>query len=920
MAVMAGRTPAGRPATGRLGYHDLVRLIEVGDADGVADAVLAIDEPRRRALVPYLRGTDLDALAGRTSRSTPAASPGTELTPATSPGTDLAPATLQGTDLTPASSAGTDLTPTARAGTELAPGASAGTDLTPTACAGPRLGPPDPAGAELPPAEDAGARPRLEAALLVAGAGCLPRAADVVSWLRSKRFRTEPTDATVALILRVLAAPGRPRLADVARGLSERLRGRDCEPGEWALTAAAVRAAGLPPPAGEAFVLGWVRRMTAADPDLLRPDSGPLADESVRFAARLGGDSWLDDLLPALLEQPRVAARLGPGWPAAFAVLAGTGRIDRAALLALLVRRLRSGDRGAAMRPVLATYRLLDPTLDERAGHRADLLAMLATGSGPVAETAQRALRGLDEAGRLEAAAVVEAGRAVLARGEKKLIRAQLTWLDRAAARHPEVAAELLATIAARIGADGDDLAGRKLRVLGRHPGVTEALRPVADHLGGDLRRQADELLGEVSVPAAPRFPPASVPYAAARLTLGRTPAALAAEVAAACGPEQLERVLAGTVTLAAAGPDRPAEALAGLSPGSPLQPLLAAVTGGRVDAAVPAVAPPQRMVLHRIAELAGQLAAGHCPPALLATPATVDGHVEPARLLFRLAEAERDGWQPGRHDLTQALLRLPRTVDPAVATAATRLGSPAGRRFAAWLRHGGLADPVVTLPRPGAACARTAVVAPAAPDVPADLLTGGPAAPDADPACWPMVLPSHRELVAVHLLTVAPGTAAPVLPALARASGPFGPATARVLAYGLAAGHDSAGTAVAHLARHGGLDAGLLGRELALLVAAEASETTRRTDPGGAADVLADLARGGAQHAVWTVLRTVVPALLRLDRPPPAVPDLLALATATAAAIGVRDDLPEVSAVAARPERTRLKNEAARLARTLRA
>jgi len=96
------------------------------------------------------------------------------------------------------------------------------------------------------------------------------------------------------------------------------------------------------------------------------------------------------------------------------------------------------------------------------------------------------------------------------------------------------------------------------------------------------------------------------------------------------------------------------------------------------------------------MAEVAGQLA-GEPPVELLATPATPEGHVDPDRVLALLVLAERDGWEPGRYDLLQALLRLPRTVDPGIGTAAAALRSPAGQRLAAWLDRGGLPDPEVT-------------------------------------------------------------------------------------------------------------------------------------------------------------------------------------------------------------------------------
>jgi hypothetical protein len=65
--------------------------------------------------------------------------------------------------------------------------------------------------------------------------------------------------------------------------------------------------------------------------------------------------------------------------------------------------------------------------------------------------------------------------------------------------------------------------------------------------------------------------------------------------------------------------------------------------------------------------------------------------------------------------------------------------------------------------------------------------------------APWPLALPSHRELVAAYvqplLAPAADGNVrggGDLLPALARAAGPLGPAFALCLAYGLTAGRPS--------------------------------------------------------------------------------------------------------------------------------
>ncbi|XVU20767.1 hypothetical protein ACQPZJ_26220 [Actinoplanes sp. CA-054009] len=995
-----------RPATARQpGYDQFLQVLEEGDADDVADALLHLDEQRRRALVPRIRATD------PRRRRPPAGQPETS---------------------------------------------------------------------RRRPNPDSDDRVRREGALLVAGAGCLPTSDEVVAWLRSPRFKGDFPGRTIAAVLRVLQSPGRPGLATVATDLAAALKHREHDRGEWDLTAAALHAAGLPLPRTEPVLRGWVRQFSAA--------TSPGA-----LAARLAEDPWLETQLPTLLATPKVATDLGDIWPAALALLAAGKRIDRRELIALLIARLRSGDRGAALRPALETFRHLDPTAEERAAHRADFLAMLSEPNGPVAELAQRVLRSLDDAGHLDADTVAAAMRAALARTEKKLIRAQVAWLDRAIGRHPSAAPALLEAAASIVDSDDPEVAERALRIVGSHSAGPDALRPATDALTGDLRRQADEIIGQPSIPPGPRFPPSPRVYVPEPMppAIGSLPELSATLAHAPLTPVDLERALAAIAKFAmSARPDlawalaphaadktspladliqslvppelaaaasaaarptgSPARKYAPLgarrSPGTapapstfltpavapttsrPNPPAVAADTSGQnppaananptsgrnpslpgtsaaADQAIafasahPGVshrqaAPghrplpaPQEMLRLRIRELADQLSRGEGPPALLATPATQDGHVDPARLLLRLASAERAGWQPGPYDLAQALLRLPRETPSTVLTAATRLNSTAGRRFAAWLRTGGLPDPAITVVAPPTGPAeRSVAFAPL--EASGLALPSGLLAMPADQAhttypdlsCWPMVLPSHREIIAAHLLHARPEGSNPdhpaehstetpteqpsghptrpaaehfirrpasataehpightkaaiesptghdqeaavdaepgVLSALARSSGPFGPAMAIALAQALTAGTGSgrrdAVAAVGHLARCGGLDAGLLGRELALLLAARPDDLHPTTD------ALADLARGGSQHAVWAILHAVVPALLRLERSPAGLPDLLALATAVAAAINARAHLPEVAAAAARPDRTRLKNEAARLARTL--
>ena len=800
--------------------------------------------------------------------------------------------------------------------------------------------------------------PRREGALRVAGAACLPRAGEVVSWLRSARFRCGVPGRTIAAIVRVLSAPGRPPLPEVATGLAARLRPAEVRRDGWPLTAALLRAAEVPPPATEAVVNGWIRELSSSVPKTL--------------TARLAADPWLGVLLPQVFAIPRVAAGLDETWPVALLRLAANGRFDRAELIRLVLRRMRAGDRPGAMRPVVELYRLLDPALDERTEHAQEYLGMLSGPHVAVTEIAQQALHTLDDAGRLDAGAIAEASAAVLLRTEKKLVRAQLAWLDKAVTRHPEAVGPLLAAAATGLGNESVDLAEQALRILTGHPGGLEVLRERAATLDGDLRRQAEEALGLGAAPSTPSFAPAPVAYAPEPMPPPiASVAELAAEVAARqrdpWRPVELERLLAGLVRFTRTDREAVAAALAPVVPpwDSPLGGLIRAVAGpgaaphddpgrppapretpaARIDepaapgemlaARIDEPAAPREMLAARIRELAAQLAEGG-PAALLATPAAADGHVDPARVVLRLAQAEADGRQPGPCDLAQALLRLPRTVDPGVAAAADRLVSPAGRRLAAWLRAGGLPDPSTTVVAVhGEPSRRTAAFAPldvtelAVPDgllgLPAEQAAARAhrAGPPPDIACWPMVLPGHREIIAAHaqpfLVPAADrghGGGLEVLAALARSSGPYGPAMGLCLAYGLAARRDRDRLAVAdallHLAATGGLDAGLIGRELGLLLAGGSVVL------GRVVRALTEVARAGAQHVVWAIARTLVPALLRMDHPPQGTPDLLALAAAAAAATGAQADLPEVRAAANRPARTRLRAEATRLARTI--
>jgi hypothetical protein len=141
-------------------------------------------------------------------------------------------------------------------------------------------------------------------------------------------------------------------------------------------------------------------------------------------------------------------------------------------------------------------------------------------------------------------------------------------------------------------------------------------------------------------------------------------------------------------------------------------------------------------------------------------------------------------------------------------------------------------------------------------------------------------------------------------------------------LTRGLGAEHASAREAavdaLVHLAAHGGLDAGLLGRELRLLIADDVGETAPVGTAARVAGSLAGAGRAGAWHLVWAVAYAAVPGLLRLDPAPVGLAELVGVAAEAAETTGARGELDGLSAAAERVGDPRLRSEAARLARAI--
>ncbi|SCF24407.1 hypothetical protein GA0074695_4709 [Micromonospora viridifaciens] len=745
------------------------------------------------------------------------------------------------------------------------------------------------------------------AGLALAILACTPTATDAVKRLHRPWSAGPPLRVLPELVPGLLRVRGTAWCTTLARGMARRARGRATP---WPFTEALMRAVGAGPPDTPGAVARYVANRRG----------GPLADI-------LADDPWFDHVLPYLFDDDRVAAAFtdSSAWPTAVVELVERGRVERAVVIAGCLRRLRSGGRQRLLQPYLGMLKQVTPTTDELAGHRQELVGLLTAPMSTVADFAYTSLRALHQRSPLDPATLTEITQSMLSRPEKKLVRAHLAWLR--SVPLDDVVDGLVIGLHHAV----PELAERTLDLIEpRLPGLPEAFR---DRLRSELpalegvvaERLAAQLGMTYSAPAfAPVLstdPPAELPPP---LDLG----ALAGELATVLrmgddDPVRHEQILDGLVR--AARVDRAAAARV-LEPVMPQWPgrwqALITATIGRPASYQISGTPLELFVERRCAELAVRLA-DDPPPALLATPATVAGHVDPDRVLSLLQQAERDGWQPGDADLTQALLRLPRVVDAAVHAAARRLVSPAGRRLADWLVGG--AEPRTWVKDAQGSHhfsgGRIAMLDPV--ELPAELADPRTAAERANTgwrmptlALWPMVTPSHREVAAAHIQPYVaatvdrgnPGTG--FLAGLAAADGPVGPAMSLTLAYALASHRENvrlaAGDALVTLAQRPDWDSGV-GAEIGTLACANQIVLQRIVRP------LTEAIKAGAHDAVWQVTSAALPALLAAGQRP-GLADVVTLAGNAARAGRHTTDLPGLAALAARPGRSRLAEAARRL------
>ncbi|XVU25648.1 DUF6493 family protein [Actinoplanes sp. CA-054009] len=416
--------------------------------------------------------------------------------------------------------------------------------------------------------------------------GTMPTAARAARLLLRRDMRDKWQQIPIPRLLEIVRGRELPWLADLATRLAMRLAVDDTWTGGWKLVSTLLAESGATAPVTEPVVRCWLDEMLRSPWE--RPPVPPLD----KFRAT----PLLDLLLPALFEIDGLGAELTRGtmdpatkswidepvFPAVVTQLVAEGRLDRKEILAATVDRLVRGDRPAWLRPFVMLHEMLAPTLDESATHAVDYARLLPDAPSTVAGLAQRALRTVDEAGLLDVETLLEISHPTLLRKEKVLVKAQLSWLDKAARRTPARAPEMLETIAVAFGHPALDVQERALTLIAQHvkrltsPGVPTRSKPpsgtldaaaldrlagLATGLDGDLAARAAEIFGTekpaplpgvISLTPLPPLPVvAEMPPPIASAT------ELATEVAALMHEEtavRWERVLAALVILNAAG------------------------------------------------------------------------------------------------------------------------------------------------------------------------------------------------------------------------------------------------------------------------------------------------------------------------------------------------------------------------------
>lgn len=799
------------------------------------------------------------------------------------------------------------------------------------------------------------------AALLAAELGCQVSPEAAAAWLldlengaRNGSFALD--DAWTLAVLNLHPAEWRARLA---AQLIEQGTGR--EHSKFRLIEQLIRDTGCPVPTSDEFINLWLDNRRVPYSTVLE---------------RLRADDFTPRLLPLAVARPGIRVR---AFHHALVSLAAEGVIDRDALIGsffaemvidppwgtgvgpllaeldltpaehasvaadratlaerLLADLLRDGTRKQT-EPPIAFLRALACTPAENALTVRDHVALL-DGSLAVADYAQGILTELDKAGLLEAEVLTEACERVLLRPEKKLVRAQLRWLDTVAQRNPERAGQVLADASIAFGHKDLALQEQALKVVARHLKTAgESARPglqtASAQLSPGLAPRAAAVLGLPRSSAEEQFADVLPVVSEPRQVAGpiATAAEVAEEVAAVVAGDQdvaaFERALDGLVRHAYLDRAALARALKPVVRREPrerfdcvqadLYDVARAARGDEPREWAVHTRPyrnnfslPGTMLAARLTEAMEIIESG-AQPFLLAVPTIATGALDAAVLVKRISALDELRVTPAPVDLAQAMLRVTPTQDETVLRTAADLDSHAGQRLARWLREGGLphqeTQPEVW-PRPkpyrwGAHYPERLglVLDPEFPPPAAALV--GPQEHrtllEALAPFWVAQLPHHRDEVIARDYFESnniEGGRNGALPFVAESGGPAGFAVHLALAHGMMNGRDRelAAEAMLVLAARRQLDTGLLGRQLAAMLRMFTMLVSQLCATLRAA------AETGAYATVWSVLEAALPGLLR-DTPVRGAAALLSLAVECASRCGANTEIAEVTEVAGR-------------------
>ncbi|SEG07166.1 hypothetical protein SAMN04489712_103103 [Thermomonospora echinospora] len=665
-------------------------------------------------------------------------------------------------------------------------------------------------------------------ALLLAGAGTIGGPAAAATWVCRADLRFwwvsgDQARRPARLLARLVEQRTPQWRAEFTRRLADRLRppgSRSQDEMHWHIVARLVLDTGDEPPAGDAFVAGWVE--WGAEP------------------GRLIDDPFLDAMVPRMFEADGIGALLqwdpveagGTRWAPSLVRLARDGRLKREMLLDGCVRRFLRGGRANELRWFAGLHDLLEPTVEEATARLRDYVRLLPAAPGPVAELALREVRRADDARALDEASFTEAAESLLFRPEKKLVGRTLSWLDRTARGHDRVDATLRAVTTAFVS-ENLDLRERAVKIAAKHAGragedARQAVRDAAADLPADLRALVAGSCGALDdAPFAPPLVPEPPPFVPRRPPAPiASPEELVEELVVQIREHSwspLERLLAGVVEQAHRNPEGTQRALRRIMPEvAPWAldertlldgdyPAVYLAAGARA-VVMPEYRHPtsasmaaflhempesrrrepyrhrDQAIMHRFlvwrtnsaVRSVGRL------PTLLAAPTEANGHIDPGTLVARMALLEEAGVEPDVVDLNQALLRVPREIDSGAVARARLLSSPAGQTLANWLATGGLPDMTVTC-RPVTMLERVYQGYPSYgyQDVPRERLLATVTPPPGIPhvmsrlcgltqdgngthksfghyfygetGSWPSLLPSHREVTAAHLMPYLP-------------------------------------------------------------------------------------------------------------------------------------------------------------------